>query len=87
MGGSLRRAGAATMTPPTHSSAQGFELLMKDFPNSKRNQAFFVAYACRAKDAATYTKWRQTMPPGLFQQVAPDGISLEVCDARFMKKV
>jgi hypothetical protein len=66
---------------------KGFELLMKDFPNSKRNQAFFVAYACRAKDAATYTKWRQTMPPGLFQQVAPDGISLEVCDARFMKKV
>lgn len=65
----------------------GFELLMKQFPNSKRNQAFFVAYACRAGDAATYFKWRQTVHPGFFKQAAPNGISLEVCDVRFTKKI
>ena len=65
----------------------GFELLMQGFPNSQRNQASFVAYACRARDAATYAKWRTTVHPGFFQQVTPDGISLDVCDARFMKKV
>ena len=65
----------------------GFELLMKEFPNSQRNQASFLAYACRARDAVTYAKWRTTVHPGFFQQVAPDGISLDVCDARFMKKV
>lgn len=64
----------------------GFELMMKQFPNSQRNQAFVVAYACRAADAATYYKWRQTVHPGFFEQAAPEGISLEVCDARFMKK-
>jgi hypothetical protein len=65
----------------------GFESLMKEFPNSQRNQASFLAYACRARDAVTYAKWRPTVHAGFFQQVAPDGISLDVCDARFMKKV
>jgi hypothetical protein len=65
----------------------GFELLMEEFPNSQRNKASFVAYACRARDAATYIKWRQTVHPGFFQQVAPYGISLDGCDRRFMKKV
>lgn len=65
----------------------GFELLMKEFPNSQRNQAFFVAYACRARDATSYARWRPTVQPGFFQQAAPYGISLEVCDRRFTKKV
>lgn len=64
----------------------GFEQLMKQFPNGKRNQASFVAFACRASDAATYFKWRQSVHGGFFSQVASDGISLEVCDARFTRK-
>jgi hypothetical protein len=65
----------------------GYELLMKKYPNSQRNQAHFLAYACRANDAVTYAKWRPTVQPGWFQQVAPNGISLDGCDRRFMKKV
>jgi hypothetical protein len=65
----------------------GFELLMKQFPNGKEIQANFVAFACRAGDGATYYKWRRTVDAGKFMTVAPNGISLEVCDARFTKKV
>lgn len=64
----------------------GFELLMKQFPKSEWNQANFVAYACRANDAATYLKWRKTVHPGEFKNAAPDGISLETCDTRFITK-
>jgi len=39
--------------------------------------------ACRAGDAATYFKWRQTVDRNEFHNAAPQGISLEVCDARF----
>lgn len=65
----------------------GFEQLMKQFPNSRRNHASFVAYACRAGDGTTYFKWRQSVHPGFFRQVAPHGINLDVCDVRFTKKI
>jgi hypothetical protein len=61
----------------------GFELLMKQFPESAWNQANFTAYACRANDAGTYWKLRSKVDAGEFMQAAPRGLSLEVCDERF----
>lgn len=65
----------------------GFELLMKQYPNSRWNHANFVAFACRAGDGATYWKWRQTVELASFLEAAPEGISLEICDVRFTKKI
>jgi hypothetical protein len=65
----------------------GFELLMKQFPKSAWNQANFVWYACRARDANTYYTWRKTVDAGQFKQAAPAGVTLETCDARFMRKI
>ena len=65
---------------------KAFELLMKQFPTSAWNQANLVSFACRVGDADTYVKWRITVDADRFQGAAPDGISLEVCDARFAKK-
>jgi hypothetical protein len=62
---------------------KGFELLMKQFPDSAWNKANFVSFACRAGDAPTYAKWRDTVDAGVFSGAAPDGLSLEVCDLRF----
>jgi hypothetical protein len=61
----------------------GFELLMKQFPHSKWNQANFAMFACRARDAATYRKWRKGLTAPQFNEAAPEGLSLEVCEARF----
>jgi hypothetical protein len=65
----------------------GFELLMKQFPKSARNQAFFLAFACRARDASTYAQWRPAVDANEFRNATPEGLSLEICDARFTKKV
>jgi len=64
----------------------GFELLMRQFPQSAWNQANLVVFACRAGDSATYFKWRRTVDRHEFSNAAPPGISLEVCDARFPRK-
>lgn len=64
----------------------GFELLMASYPNGDRNRASFAAFACRKHDSATYGVLRPKVKGHLFGEVAPTGISLEVCDARFMKK-
>jgi hypothetical protein len=64
----------------------GFEQMLKEFPNSKVYPAAFASYACRAADVATYMKLRATVSPQAFADRAPEGISLEVCDARFIKK-
>ena len=66
---------------------RGFERLLLAFPEGVRNQASFAAFACRANDATTYAKLRPKVDLASFRDVAPDGISIEVCDARFMKKV
>jgi len=64
----------------------GFERLMREYPNSPWNQANFTAYACRAHDATTYGLLRPKVDATQFKQAAPYGISLEICDARFLKK-
>jgi hypothetical protein len=63
----------------------GFERMMLAYPKSAWNQANFAVYACRARDATTYALLRPKINAGQFQAAAPEGISLEVCDARFMK--
>ena len=65
---------------------KGFEMLVKEFPKSTVYPAAFAAYACRAGDAVTYFKVRQTVSPQAFVDEAPQGISLDVCDARFTEK-
>lgn len=61
----------------------GFELMMKQFPASGWNQANFAVYACRAGDARTYRKWRKGLSAAEFNQATPQGLSLEICEARF----
>jgi hypothetical protein len=65
----------------------GFELLMKQYPDSKWNQANFAMFACRARDAVTYTKLRTSVDAGEAQSAGGGSYSLEVCDARFMKSI
>jgi len=64
---------------------KGFERMMAAYPKSAWNQANFAMFACRARDATTYGLLRPKINAGQFEAAAPDGISLEVCDARFMK--
>ena len=64
---------------------KGFERMMQAYPKSARNQANFAAFACRAHDGNTYAVLRPNIDSVEFKDAAPTGISLEVCDARFMK--
>jgi len=64
----------------------GFELLMKEFPNSPWNLANFAIFACRARDGATYTRLRPKVDAGQARLAGDDAYSMEVCDARFMKE-
>jgi hypothetical protein len=61
---------------------KGFELLMKKYPASARNRAYFVSYACRAHDKATYRKWGVAVSDDDLMQVTPEGLTPEICDAR-----
>jgi hypothetical protein len=64
----------------------GFELMMRVYPASTWNQANFAMFACRAHDATAYALLRPKVDAVQFRAAAPEGISLEVCDARFMKQ-
>jgi hypothetical protein len=64
----------------------GFETMIQQYPD-KLNKANFVAYACRAGDGSAYMKFRNAVTPADFMEVAPQGITLEVCDERFWTKV
>jgi len=64
----------------------GFEQLIKEFPKSEVYPAAFAAYACRAGDTGAYFRLRKTVSRPAFADLAPQGISLDVCDARFIKK-
>jgi hypothetical protein len=63
----------------------GFELMMKLYPQSKKNPAAFAIFACRARDAVTYFKLRPQIDPAEARNVGNGSYSLEVCDARFMQ--
>ena len=64
---------------------RSFEELMKEFPDSEWNRANFASFACRAHDATAYGLLRPKVQGVMFWNAAPEGISLDVCDARFLK--
>ena len=66
---------------------KGFELMQRAYPKSSWNQANFAVFACRAHDGNTYGALRPNIDPGKFKEAAPNGISLEVCDTRFLKAI
>jgi hypothetical protein len=49
-----------------------------------RERAYFASYACRAGDGRTYLKLRKEVAQADFSNAAPTGVSMEVCDARFL---
>ena len=61
----------------------GFEALLQKYPD-KLNRASFAMYACRAGDGPTYLKLRKDVQESDFLEVTAQGVSLEVCDARFL---
>jgi hypothetical protein len=63
----------------------GYEAELQKYPD-KLNKANFVAFACRAGDGSAYMKFRSGVTPDDFMEVAPQGITLEVCDERFLTK-
>lgn len=65
---------------------KGFEELMAAYPRGTWNQATFTAFACRKGDAATYINLRRRVDVAQFRRAAPEGYSLEVCDARFTQR-
>jgi hypothetical protein len=64
---------------------RGFEAMMKAYPDSEWNRANFASFACRARDATAYGLLRPKVQAVSFWNAAPEGISLDVCDARFLK--
>jgi hypothetical protein len=64
---------------------KAFEALMKDYPDSEWNRANFASFACRAHDATAYGLLRSKVQEVSFWNAAPEGLSLDVCDARFLK--
>jgi hypothetical protein len=64
----------------------GFRLLVHAYPQSDWNRENFAVFACRAGDAATYRSLRPSLYLERFQTAAPEGISIDVCDARFMQR-
>ncbi len=65
----------------------GFEQLLKAYPTGRINAAVFASFACRAGDADTYRKLRQDILSGEFRAASPEGISVDVCDAKFLTQV
>jgi hypothetical protein len=63
----------------------GFEALVQKYPE-KANRAVFANYACRAGDGPRYLKLRKELTDEDFRVVPAQGVSLEVCDERFLVK-
>lgn len=64
----------------------GFDSLFAKYPTPS-NRAVFAIYACRAADGATYMKLRREIDASTWEEYAPAGVSLEVCDERFLQRV
>lgn len=60
---------------------KGFETLLLKSPASQWIKTNFVAFACRAGDSKAYMAWRRSMKKSEFEEVAPEGLSLQSCDA------
>jgi hypothetical protein len=63
----------------------GFEELVEKYPD-KTNRGAFASYACRAGDGPIYLRMRKELSDEEFRVVPAQGVSLEVCDERFLIK-
>ncbi len=61
---------------------EGFESLLKAYPNSRYNKSVFASFACVAGDAPTYVRLRAALGNRIFQIAFPPNNSIDVCDAR-----
>jgi len=61
----------------------GFEQLMKEYPESSWNLNNFASFACRAGDAATYRRLRQRIGDELYAIAWPSTLTMEVCDKTY----
>lgn len=61
----------------------GLEAWLQKYPDNV-DRARFAALACRARDGSTYMKLRKQVSRQEFTDIAPEGVSLDICDARFL---
>jgi hypothetical protein len=61
---------------------EGFESLMKTYPNSRWNRSNFAAFACDAGDVSTYVRLRAELGEKIYSNAFPPNGSIDVCDAR-----
>jgi hypothetical protein len=61
---------------------EGFESLLKNYPNSRWNKSYYASFACRAGDLTTYVRLRSQMGTMMYATAFPSNASIDVCDAR-----
>ena len=62
----------------------GFGLLIKRYPESKKLPSVLAAFACRAGDVDTYRRLRNGLDYSEFNAATPQGMSVETCDEKFI---
>lgn len=62
---------------------RGFDDLIKQFPDSRRNLNAYARFACDADDRQTYNKLRKQIANAIFEDVWDAKRRHEVCDAKF----
>lgn len=62
---------------------EGFEDIMKKYPNSKFNLNKFAMFACMAEDKDTFLKLRNKIGKDVILEVWPPKTSLELCEIKF----
>jgi hypothetical protein len=67
-----------------HRMKEGFEALIKSFPDSVWIRANYASFACRAGDAASYSRLRTELGNNInyYLRAFPSNFSLDVCDKR-----
>jgi hypothetical protein len=66
---------------------QGFEDLMKRYPNSYWNLNNYASFSCRAGDKTTYAMLRPKLRDQIFHMAWPSNYSVDVCDQRLLEHV
>jgi Domain of unknown function (DUF4034) len=61
---------------------EGFESILKAYPNSRWNRSNFAAFACNAGDVSTYVRLRSELGDKIYTGAFPANVSVDVCDAR-----
>ena len=61
---------------------EGFESLIRQFPDSRWNRSNYALFACDAGDMSTYTRLRARLGEHIYLSAFPSNLSIYVCDAR-----